>query len=345
MVWGPPRAGARLESSKAFAKELMQAAQVPTGAAETFNNLDAALAYLATQDLPIVIKADGLAEGKGVTVARTTQEAETALRACLSEGVFGAAGTEVLIEEFLAGEEVSLLAFADGTTVKAMDSAQDHKPAFDGDTGPNTGGMGAYSPAPVLTPALRARAEREILQPIMNELRARGIDYRGVIYAGLIITASQPGGPLDTPQVIEFNCRFGDPETQALLPRLTTDLVEVMLACAEGRLAAVDLQWSPNSSVCIVAASGGYPGPYTKGKRITGLETLPADPAVFCFQAGTALNAQGELVTAGGRVLGLTVCAPTLPTAITRAYELLAQLHFDGLHYRRDIAQKALPRL
>jgi phosphoribosylamine---glycine ligase len=343
-VFGPTRAGARLESSKAFAKELMQSAGVPTGAARSFTDLKSALDYVAAQKIPIVIKADGLAEGKGVTVARTRAEAEAALRACLSESAFGAAGSEVLIEEFLEGEEVSLLAFADGKTIKAMDSAQDHKAVFDGDKGPNTGGMGAYSPAPVLTPELRAHVEREVLVPILAELRARGIDYHGVIYAGLIITASRTGGPLDTPKVIEFNCRFGDPETQVLLPRLENDLVEVMLACTEGRLDEIDLKWSSKASVCVVASSGGYPGNYEKGKVISGIDAPQPNSDAIVFQAGTALNSNGQLVTAGGRVLGLTILDENLKSAIDRAYTIIKKIHFDGMHYRRDIGRKALHR-
>ncbi|HOR28700.1 MAG TPA: phosphoribosylamine--glycine ligase, partial [Candidatus Sumerlaeota bacterium] len=235
-AFGPTRDGAQLEASKTFAKDLMREAGIPTAQARTFSNLDAALAALDDGPPPYVIKAVGLAEGKGVTVARTRAEAEDALRRCLCDRVFGQAGAEVLIEEFLAGEEASLLAFTDGRVIQAMDSAQDHKPLLDGDQGPNTGGMGAYSPAPVVTPAIFRQCVAQVLEPCLAALRRRGIDYRGVIYAGLMITA-------DGPRVVEFNCRFGDPETQALLPRLQNDLVEVLLACVEGRLADIQLRW------------------------------------------------------------------------------------------------------
>jgi phosphoribosylamine--glycine ligase len=335
--FGPTRAGAQLEASKRFAKELMAQAGIPTAAARAFTRLDEARAYLATQSIPIVVKAAGLAEGKGVTVARTREAAEAALRACLSDAAFGDAGREVLIEECLEGEEASMLAFADGRVVRAMDSAQDHKPVFDGDEGPNTGGMGSYSPAPVVTESVRRECIERVLEPCLAALRARGIDYRGVIYAGLMITR-------DGPRVIEFNCRFGDPETQALLPRLETDLIEIMWACIEGKLDQIQLQWSAQSSVCVVAASGGYPGPYEKGKPIKGLDKLPPNGDVMVFHAGTARDDAGRLVTAGGRVLGLTVQDDYLRVAIERAYELLTTIKFDGMHYRTDIGRRALAR-
>jgi phosphoribosylamine--glycine ligase len=337
-AFGPTRAGAMLESSKRFAKELMLEAGIPTGAARWFGDLDEATAYLKSLKPPYVIKAAGLAEGKGVTVARDMESAQAALRECLAEGRFGEAGAEVLIEEFLEGEEASLLAFADGKLVRAMDSAQDHKPVFDGDEGPNTGGMGAYSPAPVVDAAMRERCAREVLQPCLEALRRRGIDYRGIIYAGLMITAQGP-------KVIEFNCRFGDPETQALLPRLDGDLLEIMLACAEGRLEEVAFGWREETAICVVAASGGYPGAYAKGKVIHGLEKLPTNGDVMVFHAGTALNAQGQVVTAGGRVLGLTVRDPFVKVAYERAYDLMDMIRFDGMHCRHDIGLKALKRL
>lgn len=336
-VFGPNRKGAQLEASKRFAKELMLEAGIPTGAAATFTKTAPALAYLATQPLPIVIKATGLAEGKGVTVARTLAEAEAAVRQCLESRIFGEAGSEVLIEEFLAGEEASLLAFTDGKVIKPMDTAQDHKPVFDGDEGPNTGGMGSYSPAPVVTPEIYLECEEKILKPTLAALQARGIDYRGVIYAGLMITAQGP-------KVIEFNCRFGDPETQALLPRLKTDLVEVMLACVEGRLGALELAWTPEAAVCIVATSGGYPGPYSKNKVIKGLEKVPENGDVMVFQAGTTSNDRGDLLTSGGRVLGVTVKDTYLRVAIERAYEIMKLIKFDGMHYRSDIGRRALDR-
>jgi len=336
--FGPRADGARLESSKKFAKELMLEAGIPTAAARSFTELGFALSWLKNQAPPVVIKAVGLAEGKGVTVARTRAEAEAALRQCLEARVFGAAGGEVLIEEFLEGEEASLLAFTDGRAIKAMDTAQDHKPVFDGDLGPNTGGMGSYSPAPVVTPELYRECDERVLQPCLKALQRRGIDYRGVVYAGLMITK-------DGPKVIEFNCRFGDPETQALLPRLKTDLVEVMLACAEGRLAELDLEWTDEAAVCVVAASGGYPGPYEKGKVIRGLDQVAESADTMVFHAGTAANAGGDLVTAGGRVLGVTARDADLRVAIERAYGVMGQIHFDGMHTRSDIGRKALERM
>ncbi|MCL5270757.1 MAG: phosphoribosylamine--glycine ligase, partial [bacterium] len=332
------RAAAQREASKRFAKEVMAEARIPTAAARTFTDFHQAVAWLDTLAPPYVIKAEGLAEGKGVTVARTREQAVAALQTCLQDRAFGAAGDEVLIEEFMEGEEASLLAFADGKVVKAMDSAQDHKPIFDGDEGPNTGGMGSYSPAPVVTPDLYEQCVREILEPCLAALRRRGIDYRGVMYAGLMITKSGP-------RVVEFNCRFGDPETQALLPRLDNDLVDVMLACVEGRLGEVGLKWSREAAVCVVAASGGYPGPYRKGKPIEGLDRLPDNGDAMVFHAGTARNAAGQVVTAGGRVLGVTVRDAYLIVAIERAYEIMAKIRFDGMHYRTDIGRRALERL
>ena len=286
--FGPTRSGARLESSKRFAKELMAAARIPTGAARFFTELDPALQFLDTLKPPYVVKASGLAEGKGVTVAQTREEAERALRSCLEDRVFGDSGAEVLIEEFLVGEEASLLAFTDGKTIRPMASAQDHKPVGEGDTGPNTGGMGAYSPAPVLTPEMYDRAVREVLEPCLAQLRAQGIDYRGIIYAGLMITERGPS-------VVEFNCRFGDPEVQALVPRLDSDIVDLMMACVEGRLDQCEMSWSDDSAICVVAASGGYPGPYEKGIPIEGLDDAEAKGAVV-FHAGTARDDQSRIV-------------------------------------------------
>ena len=336
-TFGPKRAGAQLEASKRFAKDLMREAGIPTGEAISFTDYGAALAHLADRRPPFVVKAVGLAEGKGVTVCHGRDEASAALRRCLVEEDFGEAGREVLIEEFLEGEEASLLAFTDGRVIKPMDSAQDHKPLLDGDEGPNTGGMGAYSPAPVVTPEIYRRCVEEVLEPCLETLKRRGIDYRGVIYAGLMITA-------EGPKVIEFNCRFGDPEIQALLPRLENDLVEVMLACVEGRLAEIDLKWTADSAVCVVAASGGYPAKYPKGLPIRGLDDVPEDDNVMVFHAGAGRGEGGEPVTAGGRVLGLTVRDPFLRVAIERAYVLLEKIHFDGIHYRTDIGRRALMR-
>ncbi len=337
-VFGPKAAGARIEASKKFSKELMVAARIPTGRAEYFTRSSDAIAALKSFTPPYVIKADGLAAGKGVTLAATREEAESAIRAALDDKVFGAAGAEVLIEEFLEGVEASLLAFTDGTTVVAMDSAQDHKAVFDGDRGPNTGGMGALSPAPVLTRELKDQATREILEPLVAEMRKRGVDYRGVIYAGLMITKTGP-------QVVEFNCRFGDPETQALLPRLQSDLVEVMLACSLGTLKTINLRWRPESCVCVVAASEGYPGTYPKGRAITGLDPSRDNGDIahetLVFHAGTTRAESGEIVTSGGRVLGITAMGEDLNSARSKAYARLKEISFQGMHYRTDIGFRA----
>ncbi len=336
-AFGPTASAARIESSKSFAKQLMQEAGIPTAAAKMFTGADEAVAYIEQHGAPIVVKASGLAEGKGVIVARTKAEAADAIDQIMRRKAFGEAGAEVLVEDFLVGEEASLLAFADGSVVRAMDSAQDHKPVFDGDEGPNTGGMGAYSPAPVVTPAVYERCVKEVLEPCLATLRRRGIDYRGVIYAGLMITQ-------DGPKVVEFNCRFGDPEIQALIPRLENDLVEVMLACIEGRLAQIELKWR-DAAVCVVAASGGYPGSYEKGKAIKGLDAVPANGDVIVFHAGTKKDDKGQVVTNGGRVLGVTVKDEYLSVAIERAYQLIKKIGFDGMHYRTDIGRKALERM
>lgn len=336
--FGPTAAAAQIESSKKFSKDLMQEAGIPTGEARTFTDADEAIAYVEQKGAPIVIKASGLAEGKGVVVARSTAEAVDAINSMMRQKAFGSAGAEVLVEEFLVGEEASLLAFADGTVVRAMDSAQDHKPVFDGDDGPNTGGMGAYSPAPVVTPEVYERAVREVLEPCLATLRKRGIDYRGVIYAGLMIAKD------GCPKVVEFNCRFGDPEIQALIPRLENDLVEVMLACVEGRLGQVELKWR-DAAVCVVAASGGYPGPYQKGKPIKGLDAIEENGEVIVFHAGTKRDEAGRIVTGGGRVLGVTVKDEYLSVAIERAYQIIKKIGFDGIHYRTDIGRKALERM
>lgn len=338
-VFGPRADGARIEASKAFAKDIMTTAKIPTGAAQTFRRSADAMAYLDARKPPYVIKADGLAAGKGVTVAATLDEAAQAVREALDEHRFGPAGADILIEDFLDGVEASLLAFTDGETVLPMDSAQDHKAVFDGDKGPNTGGMGALSPAPVLTPAFRDQAVRTILEPAVAELRRRGIVYRGVLYAGLMVSQ-------DGPKVIEFNCRFGDPEVQALVPRMDGDLVPVLLACAQGRLADVTLRWKPEACVCIVAASGGYPGDYPRGLPISGLpaDRVNASDGTVIFHAGTQLEKDGCVVTAGGRVLGVTALGADLNAARTKAYRTLQTISFEGMHYRRDIGFRAAGR-
>lgn len=331
-VFGPTREGAQIEASKAWAKALMTEANIPTAKAAVFTELEPAKAYVTEQGAPIVIKADGLAAGKGVTVAETVEQAIAALESCFS-GQFGAAGSQVVIEECLVGQEASVLAVTDGKTIQPLIPAQDHKRIGEGDTGENTGGMGVYAPAPVVTPEIMQRVQAEVLEPAIAALQARGIDYRGILYAGLMIT------PNGDPKVIEFNCRFGDPETQAVLPLLDQPLIEVMLACAEGRLAELgELRWKPEVAACVVAASGGYPGSYKKGLPISGIAEAEAGGAVV-FHAGTYQKKE-TLVTDGGRVLGVTALGASFDAAFAAAYEAIAKIQFDGLYYRRDIGHR-----
>lgn len=336
-VFGPTQAGAQIEASKAWAKALMAEAGIPTAASEVFTAAAPAIAYLEQQPLPIVIKADGLAAGKGVTVAQTRETAIAAVEAAF-EGKFGVAGERVVIEEFLTGQEASVLAVTDGNTVLPLMPAQDHKQVGEGDTGPNTGGMGAYAPTPIVTPEILDKIQTQILDPAIATLKQRGIDYRGVLYAGLMIS------PAGDPFVVEFNCRFGDPETQVVLPLLETPLHEVMLACAEQRLADLPpLRWKPASAACIVAAAGGYPGAYTKGMPITGLEAATEQGAVV-FHAGTQLQ-KGQIVANGGRVLGVTAVGETFDQALQTAYAAIAEIQFDSIYYRRDIGYRIQPRV
>jgi phosphoribosylamine--glycine ligase len=335
-AFGPTGAAAQLEGSKAFSKRFMIEEGIPSGVGAIFHDYDAALAYLRTLPLTqgIVVKASGLAAGKGVFVCSTLEEAEEALHKTMVERVFGDAGDEVLIEDCLVGEEASLLAFSDGKTVVPMIPARDYKRVGDGDAGPNTGGMGCYAPSPYLPPELVAEAHRRVLQPTIDGMRGREMPYVGVLYAGLMLTERGP-------QVLEFNVRFGDPENQALLPRLEDDLVDVLQSAIDGSLEGTELCWSSSAAVCIVMASGGYPGPYEKGKPITGLEDAAADPDVLIFHAGTKLDGD-TLVTAGGRVLGVTARGRTLESAIETAYNAVEMIHFESAHYRKDIGAKAL---
>ncbi|HOV59686.1 MAG TPA: phosphoribosylamine--glycine ligase [Candidatus Hydrogenedentes bacterium] len=335
-VFGPSAAAARLEASKAFAKAFMRRHNIPTAEAEVFDDPESARRYVQAHGAPVVIKADGLAAGKGVTVARTLEEALDAVDQVMERRVFGDAGARVVVEDFLEGEEASILAFCDGERVVPLPTSQDHKPVFDGDRGPNTGGMGAYSPAPVVTPALEEAIRETILRPVVEGMAAEGTPYRGVLYAGLMITARGP-------KVVEFNVRFGDPETQAVLPRLTSDLVPILMACAEGSLDRVSLACSDRPCVTVVMASGGYPGAYEKGKIIKGIDIAQRDPDVMVFHAGTAL-VEGHLVTAGGRVLNVTALADTLEEAVKKAYSAVDAIHFEGAHFRRDIARRAMTR-
>ncbi|MEM9767403.1 MAG: phosphoribosylamine--glycine ligase [Cyanobacteria bacterium P01_D01_bin.71] len=334
-VFGPAKAGAQIEASKAWAKALMAEAGIPTAASEVFTAAAPAIAYLQQQSLPIVVKADGLAAGKGVTVAQTQAQAIAAVEAAF-EGKFGAAGNRVVIEAFLTGQEASVLAVTDGDVIVPLMPAQDHKQVGEGDTGANTGGMGAYAPTPVVTPEILDAVQAQILEPAIATLKRRGIDYRGVLYAGLMIA------PTGEPYVIEFNCRFGDPETQVVLPLLETPLEEILLACAEKRLAELPpLEWKAASAACIVAAAGGYPGSYQKGMPITGLEAA-AEKGAVVFHAGTQVH-EGQLQTSGGRVLGVTALGETFDQALVTAYEAIAEVQFDSIYYRRDIGFRVRP--
>lgn len=333
-VFGPNRAAAIIEGSKSFTKDLLKKYNIPTAAYETFDDFDAALAYVRVQGAPIVIKADGLAAGKGVTVAQTLEEAEEALRAIMLDKAFGAAGDKVVVEECLTGQEMSILSFVDGETVRPMPAAQDHKPIFDGDRGPNTGGMGTYSPVPHIPQSVYEEAVRTIIEPAARAMAAEGRPFRGVLFAGLMIT------PEGKPKTIEFNCRFGDPETQVVLPRLKSDLAELFLATAEGRLAEVPaLEWSEDASVCVVLAAGGYPGSYRKGDVIEGLDTVTESTV---FHAGTARDAEGRIVTNGGRLLGVTAVGATIDEARRKAYTDVDRIRYEGKQYRTDIGKKAL---
>ena len=336
-IFGPVQQAAQLEVSKAFAKQLMQEQGVPTAAFATFTDPIAARHYVAQVGAPIVVKADGLAAGKGVLICHTVQDAQRAVDELMRGRVFGTAGDRVVIEEFLEGEEASFLAFTDGTTVLPLASAQDHKRIFDDDQGPNTGGMGAYSPAPVVTPALSERIVSEIMLPTIQGLKRRGITYKGILYAGLMIRGTNV-------KVVEFNARFGDPECQPLMVRLQSDLVEVMDAAIDERLADVSLTWNPDPAVCVVLTAGGYPGHYETGKPIAGLDTLRQWRDGVVFHAGTG-KIDGQIVTKGGRVLGVTATGKDIRAAITTTYQAVAKISWHGMHYRRDIGQRALVRL
>ena len=334
-VFGPNKAAAQMEGSKVFAKNLMKKYNVPTAAYASFTDGAAAKDYITAQGAPIVVKADGLAAGKGVVVAQTVDEALAAVDAIMEDRIFGESGGRIVIEECMVGEEASLLAFVDGKTIVPMISAQDHKRIFDGDKGPNTGGMGAYAPAPVMTPELTRTVYDTILVPVVKGLAAEGITYQGCLYAGLMITA-------DGPKVVEFNCRFGDPETQAVLPLLDGDLAQIMLACAKGTLTADMVHWKQASACCVIMASKGYPESSHKGDVISGLDSVAPDVQVF--HSGTKV-VDGQYVTNGGRVLGVTALGATLQEAIDQAYANVRRISFDGQQVRQDIGAKGLRHL
>jgi phosphoribosylamine--glycine ligase len=333
-AFGPSQKAAQLEADKAFAKEIMRANSIPTAESRTFTSFADARAYIASRDEAVVVKAAGLAKGKGVFVCNEPADGILAAEKIMNERLFGDAGTTVIVEDKLLGQEASILAFVDGRNIYVMESSQDHKPIGEGDTGPNTGGMGAYSPAPIVTDKLMDQITREILVPTIDGMNRSDALYRGILYAGIMLTQ---GGP----RVLEFNCRFGDPETQPILMRLKSDLLEVMLAVCEGKLDSINLHWDPRPAVCVVMSSGGYPGSYEKGKPIDGLEQASKLKDVVVFHAGTAKQ-DGKIVTSGGRVLGVTALGDSIADAKTRAYQAVDMIHFEGAYCRRDIADKAL---
>ena len=336
-IFGPCREAAKIEASKSFAKEIMRAARIPTANSETFTDAKAAIKYARELGAPLIVKADGLAAGKGVVVAQHIDEAIQAIRANLEERQFGAASEKIVIEEYLEGEEASVMAFTDGNVILPMASAQDHKRLRDEDLGPNTGGMGAYSPAPVVTDDMMDELRETVFLPLLEEFQKRGIVYNGVIYAGLMITA-------EGPRVLEFNCRFGDPETQVVLPRLENDLLDIVEAVCEERLCEHHLEWDSRSAVCVIMAARGYPEAPEKGAVITGLDEVQQDGRVLVFHSGTARCGR-DYVVAGGRVVGLTAMQSSLVRALHVVYEEIKRIHFDGAYYRRDIGYRALQRL
>lgn len=332
-AFGPSKAAAEIESSKVFSKNLMKKYGIPTARYEVFDAPEKALAYIMAQNAwPAVIKADGLALGKGVVIAQNEAEAGDALHSMMEDKIFGESGSRVVVEEFLTGPEVSVLAFTDGETVKPMVSSMDHKRAYDGDKGPNTGGMGTISPNPYYTPEIAARCMEEIFLPTVRAMQQEGRPFKGCLYFGLMLTP-------DGPKVIEYNSRFGDPETQVVLPRLKTPLIDIVEAVADGRLAQLEIEWDENACACVVMASGGYPKTYPKGIVIEGLDENGQIPGAIVYHAGTARK-DGKFVTAGGRVLGVTACGDTLEEALQKAYEGVHCIRFEGAHYRKDIGHK-----
>ena len=336
-VFGPNKAAAILEGSKAFSKDLMKKYNIPTAAYENFDDPNEALKYLETATMPIVLKADGLALGKGVLICNTLEEAKAGVKEIMQDKHFGSAGNRMVIEEFMTGPEVSVLSFVDGKTIKIMTSAQDHKRAKDGDEGLNTGGMGTFSPTPFYTEEVDAFCKKYIYQPTVDAMAAEGREFKGVIFFGLMLT---PNGP----RVLEYNARFGDPETQVVLCRMKNDIIDVIEACIDGTLDTIDLQFEDNAAVCVVLASDGYPEKYDKGFEITGLENFDAKDDYFCYHAGSKLNEQGTVVTNGGRVLGVTAKGNTLLEARAKAYEATEWVSFENKYMRRDIG-KAIDRV
>jgi phosphoribosylamine--glycine ligase len=333
-VFGPNREAAQLEGDKWFAKELMRHQAVPTAEARQFNDANAAEEFVRERNEPVVIKATGLAKGKGVTICYRTPDALEAIDRIMRQKAFGEAGQRVVIEEMLAGPECSILAFVDRKNIYVMESAQDHKPIDDGDTGPMTGGMGAYTPTPAVSDEMMRQIERDVLVPVLDGLVREGIEYKGVLYAGLMLTTNGP-------KVLEFNCRFGDPETQPLMMRLQSDLLEIMLAVVDGRLDEVEMKWDPRPALTVVASSRGYPGSYPTGLPISGIDEADAMRDVKVFHSGTARR-DNQIVTDGGRVLAVTALGSTIADAQKRAYQAISKIRFDGMHYRKDIGWRAI---
>jgi phosphoribosylamine--glycine ligase len=336
LIFGPDRAGAQLEGSKVFAKDLMRKYGIPTAEYKTFTSYLHAEEYVRLKGAPLVIKADGLAAGKGVIVADNVEEAINALKLIMKEKAFGSAGDKVVVEQCLKGEEASFMVVTDGKTVIPLASSQDHKTVFDHDRGPNTGGMAAYSPAPVLTRSLEKETMQSVIRPLIKGLKKEGIHYKGIIYAGLMIYNGKPS-------VLEFNCRLGDPEAQPVLMRFHGDLFDMLKAAAEGKLGDLKPSWSEEAAVCVVLSSKGYPGPYEKGKTIKGVDDVSEKDGVVVFHAGTSMD-NGEFITSGGRVLGVTALGKDIGDAKSNAYRAIENIHFDGMHFRKDIGDKAIKR-
>ncbi|MFO7818796.1 MAG: phosphoribosylamine--glycine ligase [Halanaerobacter sp.] len=335
-VFGPNQKAAQLEGSKVFSKNLMKEYEIPTAKYESFTEADEAIAYIKEEGAPIVVKAEGLAAGKGVIVAQSTTEAVEAVETIMLDEKFGAAGSRIVVEEFLTGEEATVLAFTDGETIVPLIASQDHKPAYDNDEGPNTGGMGAYAPAPVVDEELLAQVKADVLEPTIDGLKEEGVEYKGLIYCGLMIEDREV-------KVLEYNVRFGDPEAQAVLPLLETDLVDIAKAVNENRLGEIEIEWSNKTAVCVIMASGGYPIDYETGEEITGIKEAEKDEDIIVFQAGTERK-DGKLLTAGGRVLGVTAIGEGYQDTIEKAYQGVEEIDFAKAHYRSDIGAKAVKK-
>ena len=331
-IFGPSASAAELEGSKSFSKDIMQKYGLPTAEYKIFTSAESATKYIQAKNCPLVVKADGLAAGKGVLLCRSSREALVAVDTIMRQRLFGEAGDQIVVEEFLEGQEISVLAFSDGQTVLLMDSAQDHKAVYDGDIGPNTGGMGAYSPAPVFTELMRQKVRDKIMLPMVRAMQQEGRTYKGILYAGLMLTKTGP-------QILEFNARFGDPETQPLMVRMETDIIPLFEACIDGTLGQCQVNWKNKSSVCVVMTAEGYPSAYQKGEIISGLQNANSTPEVVVFHAGTK-EQDGKVLTNGGRVLGVTATGANTESAIQRAYDAVGKVNWRGVHYRKDIGSR-----